>query len=337
MDRFDTLFARYHDLKNENGKFSWLGAFWWIGIAFVIGLICYLKESESATGTKAWLATIALIGAIIFVAVSFGIIIRRSQKISEEIEDCKISLKKLYVSDAADKYFSDYRYYPDRGFAEDDVDTFAIDLAFTLSDDYLEGTLPNGIRVRRADVHRGERHATWIIYDSPKTLEETLVIRPRSAFDFQLYPEIETEDSEFNRLFRCFCNDKAEAFYMLTPRMMRALIEVHKNLKRLESASVEITFVKHKFLVVLRRTTDPFEIDFNELTSRDAETAYATIEFYYLKLIGEALGVQDDVKEPELSREAQRKKQQEMRAQKEPWWNSPEYAESSENAPAEQK
>ena len=92
---------------------------------------------------------------------------------------------------------------------------------------------PNGIRFRRADIHRGDdHHDAWIIYDSPKCLQKPLLIRPRSVLTFKTVPEIETEDSEFNRMFRCFCEDKAEAFYALTPELSKAQQREQQKIER---------------------------------------------------------------------------------------------------------
>lgn len=338
MSRFENLFERYRDLERKEAKHKTWAAFWWVGLVLVFIPFYFLKDEKTAEAGYTWVAAVALIVAVIGEAVFFGLIVRAASRVSDEMGECKLSLKRLYVMDAADKCFSKYRYEPERGLTEESLaPDNMINLFFSGSDDYLEGVCPNGIRFRRADIHSGEKHASWIIYDSPKSLNEPLLIRPRSVISLQSYPEIETEDREFNRLFRCFSNDKADAFYVLTPRVMRALIELHKDLKRLESTSVEITFVKDKVHVVLRRTTDPFEIDFSEYTTREVEAAYALIEFSYVRMIGEALGVQDDVKELAPSRAEQLKKEREQRAPKERWWNSPEYDASAENKPASEE
>lgn len=334
MNRFDNLYERHRSLDKELGKLSWLGAIWWLGLVLICSLIAYLASNRNAGGDKARIAIAGLIVLVIVETVALVLLVRASMRISDEKKQCRILLKKLYVSDAADKFFTEYRFDPERGFTEKDFDPkVSVNLAFCRSDDYLEGKCPNGIRMRRADVHSGEKHESWIIYDSPKSLDETLLIRPRSMVSLQDYPEIETEDSEFNKIFRCFCNDKAEAFYVLTPRLMRALIELHKNLKRLESTSVELTFVKDKVYVVLPRSTDPFEIDFSGDTSREVETAYATIEFSYIGMIGEALGVQDDMKDRELSKAEQREQQKTERANRDHWWDSAEYGDPSGTPP----
>ena len=329
MDRFEQLRAEYQRYKSRDLLLT-IAFFVWLGMmCFMVSLVSRLKDA----GTPAAKHTIVMIMVVIGIALIATAIVqyKLSQKNLKEINNCLRKLKIMIVSDAADKLFSQYKYDPERGFTRDDIDEDdLVACTLTAGDDYLEGVCPNGIRFRRADIHRGDdHHDTWIIYDSPKCLQKPLLIRPRSVLTFKTVPEIETEDGEFNRMFRCFCEDKAEAFYALTPKLMRALIELHKNLKSLESTSAEISFVKDKVHVVLCRATDPFEVTPDWDTTREIQSAYATIELSYVKMIGEALRLQDDAKEPELSKAQQREQQKIERANREHWWDSAEYGEPS--------
>lgn len=329
MERFEQLREEYQKYSFKGTILTVLYVVWVAVLCGMVSMVSWIKNAETQTGKQKVVLIMVAIGVVLLVTAI--VLYKFSRKNADAIKDCMRRLKIMIVSDAADKLFSQYKYNPDRGFTDDDIGEDGLVAGnLSYSDDYLEGVCPNGIRFRRADNHIGDNHHdAWIIYDSPKCLQKPLVIRPRSVLTFKTIPEIETEDSEFNKLFRCFCEDKAEAFYALTPKLMRALIELHKNLKRLESSSVEISFVKDKVHVVLCRATNPLEVKPDGDTTREIQSAYATIELSYVKMIGEALSLQDDVKEQEPSKSEQREQQKKDHENRERWWDSAEYGDPS--------
>lgn len=118
------------------------------------------------------------------------------------------------------------------------------------SEDYIKGVY-NGVAFERADMliqnettdSEGNTSTTtylrgrWMIFESNKTFSADLQIIQK-GFGYankrkgwftkkeNRRHEIQTEDESFNKQFQCLCQDEVEAFYLLTPGVMQAMMRL---------------------------------------------------------------------------------------------------------------
>ena len=199
--------------------------------------------------------TIVLFGTMYF---PIGLAILIGALISMVITNAKLGKKyrQLYkqtmIDRVAQEYFSQYEYSPEKGFSKDYLRGLGI-MSFGSdynSEDTLKGVY-NGVPFTRADVYiadtttdsEGNSSTTvyfkgqWLEIVPNKTFDTDLQIiqkgfgvtnRKKSIFTKKSERRhvLETEDVEFNKNFQCLCQNDAEAFYLLTPTLMQAILRL---------------------------------------------------------------------------------------------------------------
>ncbi|MBR4813727.1 MAG: DUF3137 domain-containing protein [Lachnospiraceae bacterium] len=206
-------------------------------------------------GLAGVVVTILLYGTVYF---PLGIVICIGALISMVITSTRLGkryrelYKQTMIDRVAGEYFTQYEYLPDKGFAKDYLRNFGI-MSFGSdynSEDMLKGVY-NGVPFTRADVYiadtttDSEGNSSTTVYFRGQWLE----IVPNKAFDTDLQiiqkgfgfsnrkksiftrkqerrHVLETEDMEFNKRFQCLCQNDSEAFYLLTPALMQAIIHL---------------------------------------------------------------------------------------------------------------
>ena len=189
--------------------------------------------------------------------------------------------KETMVNRVAGEYFSRYEYHPEKGFARDYLRSLGI-MSFGNeynSEDMLQGEF-NGVSFTRADVYIADTstdsdgNSSTTVYFRGQWLEFT----PNKQFatDLQIIQKgfgftnkkkgiftrkderrhvIETEDVAFNKEFQCLCQNDAEAFYLLTPALMQAIMKLSQVLPY----KMMIGFVNNTMHVLVNTKRDSME------------------------------------------------------------------------------
>ena len=223
-------------------------------------------------GTPFFLIGLAVcIGALIFMVIT-------STKLGRKYREL---YKSTMVDRVAREYFQQYEYLPKEGFKKDylrglGIMTFGSDYE---SEDTLKGVY-NGVSFRRADVYiadtttDSEGNSSTTVYFRGQWLE----IVPNKSFktDLQIIQKgfgysnrkksiftrkterrhvLETEDVEFNKRFQCLCQDDSEAFYLLTPALMQAILKLSEVLPY----KMMISYVDNRLHVLVDTHRDSME------------------------------------------------------------------------------
>ena len=160
--------------------------------------------------------------------------------------------KTTLVDRVAREFFSSYEYLPAVGFQKNYLRSLGI-MSFGSdynSEDTIKGVY-NNVSFTRADVYiadtttDSEGNSSTTVYFRGQWLE----INPNKSFqtDLQIIQKgfgytnrkkgiftrkeerrhvLETEDVEFNKRFQCLCQNDSEAFYLLTPTLMQAIMRL---------------------------------------------------------------------------------------------------------------
>ncbi len=187
--------------------------------------------------------------------------------------------KEVLVRGLLAERIDDLRFSPEEGIDKDIID--ATDMMILgnrySSNDLIEGNY-QGVRFRQSDVliqnhtSNGKSSSTityfkgrWMIFDFNKRFHCDLQVRDRD-FDYAQKSggwfsdrakteKLETESVEFNRIFKVYAQNDSEAFYILTPHFMEALLQV----KATVDGDVLFCFVDHKLHVAIHNSKDGFE------------------------------------------------------------------------------
>ena len=212
-----------------------------------------------------------MIGALIFMAITSATINKKYRRM----------YKATLVNRVAKDYFSQFTYQPEKGFTRDYLRGLGI-MSFGSdynSEDMLQGVY-NNVPFTRADVYiadtttDSEGNSSTTVYFRGQWLE----LQPNKRFqtDLQIIQKgfgftnkrkgfftkkedrrhvIETEDVEFNKKFQCLCQNDAEAFYLLTPTLMQAIMKLSQVLPY----KMMIAFVDNTLHVLVDTHRDSME------------------------------------------------------------------------------
>ncbi len=179
--------------------------------------------------------------------------------------------KEKFVYDLLTENFEDVSYNPLQGVYESEVlesellerpDRF-------YSNDLIEAT-HNGINFTMSDIHlqevvRRDKHTeVRTIFQGPfmrftfnKNFKGKLQVRERGFVAwFSKYKKIKMESITFNKTFSTYSTDDHTAFYILTPHLMEALLEM----ERTRRGDFYISFINGELFIALDNRRDNFEI-----------------------------------------------------------------------------
>ena len=246
-----------------------------------------IKKRNTISGIVAVVGVIATICCFGTAFFPIGLIICVGALISILITNTRLGNKyrELYkttmIDRVAKEYFSEYEYKPETGFAKDYLRSLGI-MSFGSdyrSEDTLKGVY-NGVPFTRADVYiadtttDSEGNSSTTVYFRGQWLE----IVPNKAFntDLQIIQSgfsftnrkkgiftkkaerrhvLETEDVDFNKRFQCLCQNDAEAFYLLTPSLMQAIMRLSEILPY----KMMIAYVNNRLHVLVDTHRDSME------------------------------------------------------------------------------
>ncbi|MBO4789213.1 MAG: DUF3137 domain-containing protein [Lachnospiraceae bacterium] len=165
-------------------------------------------------------------------------------------KEFRSAYKQLVINNAAAGMFDRYLYSPEAGISRDEIAATGIMSLGNRysSEDMVEGVY-KGVSFRRADMYIADHRSngkssytvvylrgSWLTFQYNKKFLADLQVctkdfgyeRAKTSRLFNSKEErrhkFETESIEFNRAFDCNCQQDAEAFYLLTPRVMQMLL-----------------------------------------------------------------------------------------------------------------
>ena len=169
---------------------------------------------------------------------------------SRRQKEFRSAYKQLVINNAAAGMFDRYLYSPEAGISRDEIAATGIMSLGNRysSEDMVEGVY-KGVPFRRADMYIADHRSngkssytvvylrgSWLTFQYNKKFLADLQVctkdfgyeRAKTSRLFNSKEErrhkFETESIEFNRAFDCNCQQDAEAFYLLTPRVMQMLL-----------------------------------------------------------------------------------------------------------------
>ena len=169
---------------------------------------------------------------------------------SRRQKEFRSAYKQLVINNAAAGMFDRYLYSPEVGISRDEIAATGIMSLGNRysSEDTVEGVY-KGVSFRRADMYIADHRSngkssytvvylrgSWLTFQYNKKFLADLQVctkdfgyeRAKTSRLFNSKEErrhkFETESIEFNRAFDCNCQQDAEAFYLLTPRVMQMLL-----------------------------------------------------------------------------------------------------------------
>ena len=251
-----------------------------------------LQQLQKRYSTALGIALILLVACVVTFAVAgpYGIIVAllaagafyltvRAQKTCTAFYKENV-VRNLTLDNCT--FLNDVTFTPEQGIDEDTVyGTGMVRVGDRFeSNDLITGDY-KGVRFRQSDVNITEIH-----HDSDNGSSETTLFQGRWMIfsfnkefrcDLQVYSKfflagknkggllfhadrrlsrLKLENEEFNRVFRVYTGDEQEAFYILTPHMMEALIGLKAKVK----SQIMLLFVDGSLHVAVDNHKDAFEV-----------------------------------------------------------------------------
>ena len=215
----------------------------------------------------------AIIGIIILALVG-----------NKKCKQFSLAFKDTFVLKSLKNIFTDLDYQPEAGIARDIIaNTNMMNMGNRYTaNDFIRGKYKD-VKFSQSDVHIQDEstyvdsdghtqtqvvtlfQGRWMIFDFNKTFKANIQVRQKGFSNAKVsnwfkpkeekYKKIELEDEEFNRGFRVFAQNQHEAFYVLTPALMRRIINLTKNV----NGKVLFCFVNEKLHIGLHNNKDSFE------------------------------------------------------------------------------
>jgi len=189
--------------------------------------------------------------------------------------------KEVVIRQAADGLFERYVYTPKAGYSREEIAQTGLMMMGNRfrSEDLVEGVY-KGVDFRRADMYISNVQSTgkssyeviylqgtWMSFEYNKEFTEDLQIVTRD-FSYndtktgrlfvskdERRHRLETESIEFNKAFQCYCEQDSEAFFILTPSLMKMLLLLKDELNH----PFMVGFVNRKLHFVIDSRTDNME------------------------------------------------------------------------------
>lgn len=227
---------------------------------------------------------ISMITGIIFVAIA-----------NIKFSKIKKEFKYKYLKEEIKRRYPEIDYFPERGFEKDFVNRlgFYPNPDRYHSEDMVCGKI-KGVSFVCADVKMEEKHVqhtkngtrTYYVtifqgriyrFDFNKPFKDSILLtegmRPSK---YHYLNKVEMESIEFNKKFNTFCKDKLNAFYVLTPKMMLALLDLEKT----NRGAITMLINENNVFMGIYNNRDAFELRMN--TKLDDNF----IDYYLQDIIG---------------------------------------------------
>lgn len=183
-----------------------------------------------------------------------------------------LSYKNFFVLNSLHSIFSDVVYKPKEGLDKSLVKEANIlgNWDIYSSNDFISGKYKN-VKFVQADVaiQRSSNDdittlfwGKWMIFEFNKTFKDNLQVIENKFYQYNLsnksnYQKIILEDEEFNKLFLTYAKDENDAFYILTPNLMRKIKELNNKIY----GHLLFSFIDNKLHIGIHNYQDYFEPD----------------------------------------------------------------------------
>ena len=216
---------------------------------------------------------VLILGAIITVLIG-----------SKNKKKFDLAFKDLFVLKSLKTVFTDLDYKPEYGISKDIIkSTQMMNMGDRYSsNDFISAKYKN-FNFIQADVHIEEERDSidndgnsdsywvtlfkgrWMIFDFNKEFKANIQIRQKGFGNAKVsnwgkkkddkFKKIALEDVEFNQKFKVYAQSEHDAFYVLTPSLMRKIINLSNNIQ----GKILLCFVNNKLHVGLQNNKDSFE------------------------------------------------------------------------------
>ena len=228
--------------------------------------------------------------------------------------------KKQIIENIFPKYLDEFNYEPDEGISKSYINHLNIISTGDIysSEDKITGKV-KGVDFVRADVHIQDEHedseghtsrttvfeGQWMIFQFPKRFKSEVQVyskfftgsKSKSGLFSKLFKEtddnirhsISTESEEFNNKFKIYASDDHNAFYVLTPQILEAIIQLENKF----GCKIMLFFTDNTLNIALRTGKDSLEPSYKkdmnvalEQTVKETEKEMQTLVDFveYLKL-----------------------------------------------------
>lgn len=227
-------------------------------ILFILGIV------TTAIGFLMFLGT-QMIGFFLFAGGGALTVIGKSghSKLTAKLKDNVLNtIIKEHVTDGV------YRAIP--GISSEIVyesETLRKATRFT-SEDYIEGKI-NDVHFIFSDLHLQDRRSTgksshyvttfrgpFFQFEFNKNFQgRTFIMEGSMPTIFHGYEKLELESEHFNNVFKVYSNDPHNAFYILTPHFMEALLKLEAR----HEGKISISLIDNKVNIAIYNNEDTFE------------------------------------------------------------------------------
>jgi hypothetical protein len=216
----------------------------------------------------------------IILGIGLGFLLGKITGFFDLSKEYKKRFKATFVEVPFREHFSSVTYYGVQGIDKDVIKETGLMTLGNIyqSNDYVQGFC-NNVKFERADVKIQQHvstgktsytitylHGRWLIFNFNKVFHSDLQIIAKDFDSAQKKNSIFTgsedrrhrirlEDEEFNTMFRVYCQDDHEAYFILTPHFMSML----KDLQRRIDGSIMLGFVDHQLHVAIHNNKDAME------------------------------------------------------------------------------
>jgi hypothetical protein len=207
---------------------------------------------------------ILIVIALIVIAVGYG----KFNALSKEF-------KNKYLRELINKTFDNAEYYPDRGIDKDRV--YATNLVKRAdryhTEDLIKGDV-EGVKFETCDLKLEERHVrhtkngTQVYYvtyflgrffefEFPKEFKSKIIVTESGLMTFfSSFKKLEMESVEFNKKFKTYAQNEHDAFYVLTPHLMEAILELEQS----NPGTIALLFTGNKLNITINNNRNTFEM-----------------------------------------------------------------------------
>ena len=253
-------------LEQKRKKCPYL-AYGGIGGAIVSFIILFLT-SQAGIVVLQLLSILLLIGSIICIAVG-NILFKQIEK----------EFKGIYMPKIVNQIIPGAIYQEKLGIPLNDVYRSGLlkQADRSRSEDLITGTI-KGVNFKTSDLQllerrehvdsKGNRTVTYVpyftgrffIFDFNKNFKGKLVITEASFSKPFGMKKISLESEEFNKKFKTYAHDDLSAFYVLTPHLMVALLELEKQ----NPGCIMISMDSNIMYMAINNNRDTFSIKMNQ-------------------------------------------------------------------------
>lgn len=225
----------------------------------------------------------AISAVLAFIGLTVGIIITTVIG-SKNKKKFDLAFKDTFVLKSLQTVFTDLDYKPEYGIDESAIKSTQMMYMGDRysSNDYISAKYKD-VNFVQADVHIEEERESedangnsesywvtlfkgrWMIFDFNKEFKANIQVRQKGFGNAKVsnwgkkkddkFKKIALEDLEFNHKFKVYAQSEHDAFYVLTPSLMRRIITLSSNIQ----GKVLLCFVNNKLHVGIQNNKDSFE------------------------------------------------------------------------------